>query len=86
MVRAFVRLRALIATHGDMAKRLDDLERKTEALALQHETFAHNTRAQLKQVFEAVRELMTPADPPRRPIGFVTPDEKARKPKATKKG
>lgn len=76
VVRAFVRLRALIATQSDLVKRLDELEEKTETLALQHDTFAHNTRTQLKQVFEAIRQLMTPPDPPKRPIGFVTPDEK----------
>jgi len=38
VVRAFVRLRELAVTHGDLAKRLDELERKTEALALSHET------------------------------------------------
>lgn len=76
VVRAFVRLRALIATQSDLVKRLDELEEKTETLALQHDTFAHNTRAQLKQVFEAIRQLMTPPDSPRRPIGFVTPEEK----------
>lgn len=76
VVRAFVRLRELAATHQDLAKRLGELEEKTEALALQHETFSHNTRAQLKQVFEAIRQLMAPPDPPRRPIGFVTPPEK----------
>jgi hypothetical protein len=76
VVRAFVRLRALIATQSDLVKRLDDLEEKSETLALQHDTFAHNTRAQLKQVFEAIRQLMTPPDPPRRPIGFVIPEEK----------
>lgn len=76
VVRAFVRPRALIATQGDQIKRLDELEEKTETLALQHDTFAHNTRSQLKQVFEAIRQLMAPPDPPRRPIGFVAPDEK----------
>lgn len=74
IMRAFVRLRALIATHDELAKRLDDLEQKTEALALQHDTFASNTRVQLKQVFDAVRELMRPADPPKRQIGFVMTD------------
>jgi hypothetical protein len=30
----------------------------------------------LEQLFEARRELMTPPDPPERPIGFVTPEDK----------
>ncbi len=50
IMRSFVRVRALAATHGDLAKRLADLEDKTEALAQQHDTLHHNTRAQLKQV------------------------------------
>ena len=76
VVRAFVRLRELAATHGDLAKRLNELEEKTEGLAMQHDTFSRNTRNQLKQVFDALRELMTPPDPPKRPIGFVTPEDK----------
>lgn len=76
VVRAFVRLREMAATHGDLAKRLAELEDKTEALAMNHDTFSRNTRAQLKQVFDALRELMTPPEPPKRPIGFVTQEEK----------
>ena len=76
VVRAFVRMRELAVVHSDLAKRLAELEQKTEGLALSHDTFSRNTRAQLKQVFNAVRELMTPPDPPKRPIGFVTDDEK----------
>lgn len=79
VMRAFVRLRELAASHGDLAKRLDDLEAKTEALATNHDTSSRNTRNQLKQVFDALRELMTPPDPPRRPIGFVTPEAKSNK-------
>ena len=79
IMRTFVRVRALAATHGDLAKRLAELEEKTEGLALSHDTFSRNTRAQLKQVFEAVRELMTPPEPPRRPIGFVTGEDKGSK-------
>ena len=78
VVRAFVRLRELATTHGDLAKRLDELEQKTEALAMNHDTFSRNTRNQLKQVFDALRELMTPPDPPKRPIGFVTPEDKGK--------
>ena len=85
VVRAFVRLREVLASNRELALRLDDLEEKTEALALNHENFAHNTRAQLKQVFEAIRQLMTPPDPPKRPIGFVTTEDKSNTPKAAKK-
>lgn len=81
VVRAFVRMRELAATHGDLAKRLAELEEKTEALAMSHDTFSRNTRNQLKQVFDALRELMTPPDPSKRPIGFVTPDDKSKKAK-----
>ena len=83
VVRAFVRLRELAATHGDLAKRLTDLEHQTEALAMRHDSFSRNTRVQLKQVFDALRELMTPPDPPKRPIGFVPPEDK-KTPKAGK--
>ena len=76
VVRAFVRLRELAATHGDLTKRLDELEHKTEAMAMRHESFTRSTRIQLKHVFEALRELMTPPAPEKRPIGFVIPDEK----------
>jgi hypothetical protein len=79
IMRTFVRVRALAATHVDLAKRLADLEDKTEALAMGHDTFSRNTRNQLKQVFDALRELMTPPDPPKRPIGFVTPEDKGKK-------
>ena len=45
VVRAFVRLRELAATHGDLAaKRLDELENKTKPLAMSHDTFRRNTR------------------------------------------
>ncbi len=79
IMRTFVRVRALAATHGDLAKRLAELEDKTEALAMSHDTFSRNTRAQLKQVFDALRELMTPPDPPKRPIGFINSEDKGSK-------
>ena len=91
IMRIFVRVRALAATHGDLAKRLAELEDKTEALAMNQGSFSRNTRNQLKQVFDALRELMTPPDPPeppdppKRPIGFVTPQDKGKTPLARRK-
>jgi len=72
VVRAFVRLRETLAAHKDLAAKLHDLEKKTEALALKHDALATGTRHQFKQVFEAIRELMRPPEPVRKPIGFVT--------------
>ena len=77
IMRTFVRVRELAITHHELAKQLNALEEKTESMALQHDSFARNTRAQLKQVFDAIRELMTPPEPSKkRPIGFVTSEEK----------
>ena len=58
IMRAFVRLRALIGENRELARRLDALEAKYDR--------------QFKVVFDAIRELMTPAAPPKRRIGFVT--------------
>jgi hypothetical protein len=58
IMRAFVRLRAMLATHAELARRLDDLEQKYDE--------------QFRVVFEAIRELMTPEPvPPSRRIGFA---------------
>ena len=86
VVRAFVKLRELVGSHRELARPLDELEQKTEALAMSHDTFSRNTRHQLKQVFDALRKLMTPPDPPTRPIGFVTPEDKGKKGQARHKG
>lgn len=83
IMRAFVQVRSMAATHQDLAKQLAELQDKTESLALSHDNFSRNTRAQLKQVFDALRELMTPPEPPKRPIGFVTHEEKKDKPKGS---
>ena len=87
VVRAFVQLREMIVSNKDLAQRLDELENKADLMELKHDTFEHNTRVQLKQVFEAIRELMTPPEPEpvkKRTIGFVEQEEKPGKPKAAK--
>ncbi len=86
MTPAPLRLRELATSHGELAKRLDELEQRTEALAMSHDTFSRNTRNQLKQVFDALRELMTPPDPPKRPIGFINPEDKGKKTSGAARG
>ena len=78
IMRTFVYVRALAITNQDLAKRLAELENSTETLTAQHATFSRNTRIQLKEVFDLIRELMTPAEPAKRPIGFVPPKNTSR--------
>ena len=58
IMRAFVRLRQMLASHVDLARKLDALEKKYDT--------------QFKVVFDAIRELMTPTEPKRNRIGFRT--------------
>jgi hypothetical protein len=67
IMRAFVRLRQMIASHADLARKLATLERKYDA--------------QFKVVFDAIRELMSPTPLPAKPpreIGFHTLLKKSR--------
>jgi len=61
IMRAFIRLRQILASHAALARKLDALEEKYDA--------------QFKEVFEAIRQLMTPPEPKRRAIGFRKGDE-----------
>lgn len=68
VVRAFVSLRQFLATHKDLARRLEAHEKKLTS---------HDQA--IAGLFNTIRQLMAPPEPPkRRPIGFVTPDEKKR--------
>ena len=62
IMRAFVRLRELLLSNADLARKLEAIEKKYDS--------------QFKVVFDALRQLMTPPDPPRRRIGFKA-DEKS---------
>jgi len=75
IMRTLVRVRALAVTHTELAKRLGELEEKADGLSLQHDTFSRNTRIQLKQVFDALRELTTPPETSKLPIGFIRPQD-----------
>ena len=57
IMRAFVRLRQLLATHADFARRLDQLEKKYDK--------------QFAVVFDAIRQLMAPPKEERK-FGYHT--------------
>ena len=71
VVRAFVQLRQSLSANVDVAKRLADLEMKTESLEMSHDTFSRNTRLQLRQLLDAVRELTTPPEARNRPTELL---------------
>lgn len=79
VVRAFVRLRAATDLHKDLAKRLAELEEKTAVLDMRHDNFSQTTRAQLRQVFDALKALTSSPEPVKRPIGFVPLEDKSKK-------
>ena len=56
IMRAFVRLREILATHKQLARKLAELEKKYDR--------------QFAQVFEAIRQLMEPPKQTGEPIGF----------------
>jgi len=57
IMRAFVQLRRAIATHEDLARRLEEMEKRYDA--------------KFRVVFEAIRQLMAPPSVFRPPIGFI---------------
>jgi hypothetical protein len=70
VVRAFVKLRQMLASNAELARKLAAMEKKYDA--------------QFKVVFDAIRQLMSPPAKPKREIGFhVKYDDD--KPKARKR-
>ena len=58
IMRTFVRLRELLATHAELSQRLDELEKKYDK--------------QSAVVFDAIRQLMAPLKVEKREIGYHT--------------
>lgn len=54
----------------------------SQAVEMSHDNFSRNTRLQLRQLLDAVRELTAPPEPPKRLIGFL-PHEDKKTPKAS---
>ncbi|MCX6243930.1 MAG: ORF6N domain-containing protein [Bacteroidetes bacterium] len=63
VVRAFVKLREILSMHHELSERITDLERRTFEKLDEHSD-------QLLMVFQALRELVSPKQEPREPVGF----------------
>jgi hypothetical protein len=63
IMRAFVRLRKILASHAELARKVEELEKKYDA--------------QFKVVFDAIRQLMAPAEKGPKKIGFQLKEKRA---------
>ena len=63
IMRAFVKLREMIASHKDLARKFEELEKKYDG--------------QFQIVFEAIRQLMAIEEKPKRKIGFLSKESRA---------
>ena len=64
IIRAFVKLRQMLASNAELARKLNEMEKKYDA--------------QFKIVFDAIRQLMIPPEPKKRKIGFEVRERMAR--------
>ena len=69
VVRAFVQLRDTVIAHKELARRLDELEARIERKLSTHDQA-------IASILDAIRQLMAPSEPKKRPIGFVIPKDK----------
>jgi len=67
VMRAFVQLRRALETNRELARKFSELERRID----KHD-------AEIAAILEAIRQLMTPREKPRREIGFHVREEAAR--------
>ena len=72
IMRAFVRLRGMMSSHKELLRKLEEMEMKYDD--------------QFRVVFEAIRQLMTPPEPPRKKIGFEAKEAAAPYGKGKSKG
>ena len=62
-MRTFIHLRKMLASHADLAERLEELEQKYDK--------------QFRVVFDAIRQMMMPEKPNKEPIGFKVKEKTA---------
>ena len=63
IMRAFVQLRSILSSHAELARKLEEMEKKYDA--------------QFRVVFEAIRQLMASPEPTRKKIGFEVKEKRA---------
>jgi hypothetical protein len=65
IIEIFVRMRELLFTHKDILLKLEQMERKVD----DHDE-------EIQRIFQYLKQLLNPPNPPRRKIGFIQDDKK----------
>lgn len=68
VIRAFIRLRELLASNQELAQRLDEIEERMERKLDTHDQA-------ITGLLNTLRQMMTPPDIKKRPIGFIHPKD-----------
>jgi hypothetical protein len=68
VIRAFIRLRELLASNQELAQRLDEIEERVERKLDTHDQA-------ITGLLNTLRQMMTPPDIKKRPIGFIHPKD-----------
>ena len=63
IMRTFVKLREMMSSHKDLARKLSELEKKYDG--------------QFQIVFEAIRQIIAVEEKPKRKVGFIAKEQKA---------
>ena len=63
IIRIFIKLREMILTHKDILLKLEQLEKEVNI-----------NKEDIQVIFQSVKEILNPASPPRRKIGFIQDD------------
>ncbi len=69
IMRAFVRMREVLADNKELARRMEAAERRLG----EHESTLGKHAVEIRAVFDAIRHLMSPAQEPQPAIGFKPP-------------
>lgn len=81
VVRAFIQQRAMLASHAELAVKLERIERRLIASAnmlREHDDTLTAHDSQIEALIEAINEIRTPPDTPRRAIGFRAGEDEDR--------
>ena len=66
-MRAFVQMREMLASHTELARKVEELERRITESAAKRDV-------QISSILDAIRQLMAPPPKKDRPLGFTAPD------------